>query len=146
MYFTGKDSAQFLQQTEYIDTALVPLLSIDLTKETLQNAASQSDYVLSLTNVLENQFKGRIVSFPSFSYVEGQPKEQLFNEWKSAFAASPFRHVIFLTGDAAWTQVDSSILWTPTIPLDSMDSKMKTKILDDQARQIIPRIAEIWNT
>ncbi|MFA1641265.1 DUF2487 family protein [Chryseomicrobium imtechense] len=146
MFYNGKDSTQFLQQTEFIDTALVPLISIGLKKETLHNAASQSDYVLSLVNALENQFKGRVVAFPSFCYVEGQEKEDLYGNWKLAFENSPFKHVLFITGDSEWLAIDDSVLWTPTIPLDSMDAKMKMKILDDQVRQIIPRIAEKWST
>lgn len=146
MFYTGRDSAQFLAQTEYIDTAIVPLIPVHVTKETMQMGASQADYILSLANALENQFKGRVVAFPSFSYVSGQSKEKLLVDWKSAFAASPFKHILFLTGDSEWNQLDGSIFWTATIPLDSMEPKMRGKILEDQVRQLIPRIAEKWNS
>lgn len=146
MFYTGRDSAQFLAQTDYIDTAIVPLIPVQLTKETMQNGASQADYILSLANALENQFKGRVVAFPSFSYVLGQSKEQLLLDWKTAFAASPFKHILFLTGDAEWNQLDPSVFWTATIPLDSMEPKLRGKILEDQVRQLIPRIAETWNS
>lgn len=146
MFYTGRDSAQFLAQTEYIDTAIVPLIPVHVTKETMQIGASQADYILSLANALENQFKGRVVAFPSFSYVSGQSKEQLLVDWKSAFATSPFKHILFLTGDSEWNQLDGSIFWTATIPLDSMEPKMRGKILEDQVRQLIPRIAEKWNS
>lgn len=144
MFYTGKDATQFLAQTEYIDTALIPLIPISFTKETIQQTASQADYLLSLVNALEAQFKGRVVAFPSFSYTDNQDLQALFSNWQESMHSTPFKHIIYLTADRKWGEVDTSILWTASIPLDSMDSKMRGKIIDDQLRQLIPRIAEKW--
>lgn len=145
MFYTGKDAAVFLSQQEFIDTAVVPLVPIGFNTKEIPQAASQADYLLTLVNTLENQFKGRVVAFPSFSYVDTQNKEELLNSWKNASLESPFKHIFYLTTDAEWTTVDKDVLWTASIPLDSMDSKMRSKIIEDQIRQLIPRIAERWN-
>lgn len=146
MFYTGKDAAVFLIQQDFIDTALIPLVPISFDSKVIPQAASQADYILSLVNALENQFKGRVVAFPSFSYVKTQNKQQLVNEWKTASDDSPFKNTFYLTTDSEWIGLDENVLWTASIPLDSMDSKMRSKIIDDQIRQLIPRIAERWNS
>lgn len=145
MFYTGKDAAVFLNQQEFIDTAIIPLVPISFGMKEIPQAASQAEYLLTLVNTLENQFKGRVVAFPSFSYVGTQNKEELLTFWKNESVDSPFKHILFLTTDAEWLTVDKSVLWTASIPLDSMDSKMRSKVIDDQIRQLIPRIADRWN-
>ena len=77
MHWNGKDSAVFQAQKEFIDTAVIPLTLIDGSDEGFQFAASAADFTLSLANVIENQFKGRIVLFPSFSYTKSQDKQSV---------------------------------------------------------------------
>lgn len=145
MFYTGKDAAVFLSQQEFIDTAVIPLVPISFDSSEIPHVASQAEYLLTLVNALEKQFKGRVVTFPSFSFVKTQDKQQLLNEWKNASINSPFKHTLYLTTDTELAGLDPMILWTASIPLDSMDSKMRTNIIEDQIRQLIPRIAERWN-
>ena len=77
MHWNGKDSAVFQAQKEYIDTAVIPLIVIDGSEHGFPFAASAADFTLSLANIIENQFKGRIVLFPSFSYTARQDKQSL---------------------------------------------------------------------
>lgn len=39
---------------------------------------------------------------------------------------------------------DQNVIWFPSIPLDSMDQKMKISVLEDQLRQLIPLFAKKW--
>ncbi len=145
MHWNGKDTAVFQTQKEYIDTAVVPLVLVDGSEHGFQFAASAADFTLSLANVIENQFKGRVVLFPSFSYTATQDKPSLLEAWKEELNKAQFKHVFFITSDREWSSIETeSIIWIPSIPLDSMDQKMKLSILEDQLRQLVPTFAKKW--
>ena len=146
MHWNGKDSSVFQAQKEYIDTAVVPLTLIDGSEQGFQFAASAADFTLSLANIIENQFKGRIVLFPSFSYTKNQDKLTLYNQWKEELNKAEFKHVFFITSDKEWSSLgeEKNIFWTPSVPLDSMDQKLRNSVLEDQLRQLIPTFAKKW--
>ena len=146
MHWNGKDSAVFQAQKEYIDTAVIPLTLIDGSQNGFQFAASAADFTLSLGNLIENQFKGRIVLFPSFSYTKNQDKYLLLENWMEELKKAQFKHIFYITSDRDWTTMeeDINIFWIPSIPLESMDQKMKNSVLEDQLRQLIPTFAKKW--
>ncbi|MCM3358795.1 MULTISPECIES: DUF2487 family protein [unclassified Psychrobacillus] len=146
MHWNGKDSTVFQAQKEYIDTAIVPLILIDGSEHGFPFAASAADFTLSLANTIENQFKGRIVLFPSFSYTGSQDKLSLLEAWNEEFKKAGFKHIFYVTSDREWSTMgeEQNVLWFPSIPLDSMDQKMKLSVLEDQLRQLIPRFANKW--
>lgn len=146
MHWNGKESAVFQAQKEYIDTAVIPLTLIDGSEQGFQFAASAADFTLSLANVMENQFKGRIVLFPSFSYTKNQDKLSLINSWREELAKAEFKHVFFITSDREWSTMEEeqNIIWIPAIPLESMDQKVRNSVLEDQLRQLIPIFAKKW--
>jgi hypothetical protein len=146
MHWNGKDSAVFQAQKEYIDTAIIPLTLIDGSQNGFQFAASAADFTLSLGNLIENQFKGRIVLFPSFSYTKNQDKYLLLENWMEELKKAQFKHIFYITSDRDWTTMeeDINIFWIPSIPLESMDQKMKNSVLEDQLRQLIPTFAKKW--
>ncbi|GGA25730.1 DUF2487 family protein [Psychrobacillus lasiicapitis] len=146
MHWNGKDSAVFQAQKEYIDTAVIPLIVIDGSEHGFGFAASAADYTLSLANLIENQFKGRIVLFPSFSYTTGQDKQSLLEIWKEELLKADFKYIFFITSDREWSTMgdEHDVIWTPSVPLDSMDQKMRNSVLEDQLRQLIPIFAKKW--
>ena len=146
MHWNGKDGAIFQAQKEYIDTAIIPLTWIDGSEQGFLFAASAADFILSLGNMIENQFKGRIVLFPSFSYTKKQDKQSLLDDWSEELKNAGFKHIFFITSDREWNTMEEekNVIWIPSIPLESMDQKMKNSILEDQLRQLIPIFAKKW--
>ena len=146
MHWNGKDSAVFLAQKEYIDTAIIPLTLIDGSEQGFQFAASAADFILSLANIIENQFKGRIVLFPSFSYTKNQDKQSLLENWNEELKKAEFKHTFYITSDREWSTMgeEHNVIWIPSIPLESMDQKMRNSVLEDQLRQLIPIFAKKW--
>jgi hypothetical protein len=146
MHWNGKDSTVYQAQKEFIDTAVIPLIQIDGSDEGFQFAASAADFTLSLANVIENQFKGRIVLFPSFSYTKSQDKQLVFKEWQEELNKASFKHIFYVTSDREWSTMgeEQNIIWIPSVPLDSMDQKMRNSVLEDQLRQLIPIFAKKW--
>ncbi|MGG2053963.1 DUF2487 family protein [Lysinibacillus pakistanensis] len=146
MYFNANDVTSFMAQKEFIDTAIVPLVSIDLTSEKIKQSGAEADFLLSLTSFIEQQFKGRLLLLPPFSYSTILKNEELPQLLESQLHNAGFKHVFFITCDHFWTNIGDvvNVIWLPAIPLESMDKGVKNSILEDQLRQVIPTFSTKW--
>lgn len=147
MHFNVKDLEQFQAQKQFIDTALVPLVHIDLSEEGLLQSGSSTDYLMSLAHFIEQQFRGRFVLFPSFSYTTNLRDEQFPSKLKEELLENDFKTIVFISCDHYWQSFkdELNIIWLPAIPLESMDKTVKQRILEDQLKQIIPVLTKAWN-
>jgi hypothetical protein len=146
MYFIGKDMDQYIQQKEYVDTAIVPLVEVDLSTEGVKRSAGASEYLQSLTALLEKQFKGRILLLPPISYAKKADRQRIAGELAEELKAADFKHVFYLTADASWRSIDSleNLLWLPAIPIEHMDQKFRNSVMEDQLRQVLPLFTKEW--
>lgn len=146
MYFNANDVTSFMAQKEFIDTAIVPLVSIDLTSEKIKQSGAEADFLLSLTSFIEQQFKGRLLLLPPFSYSTILKNEEMPQQLESQLHNAGFKHVFFITCDHFWTNIGDvvNVIWLPAIPLESMDKGVKNSILEDQLRQVIPTLSTKW--
>jgi hypothetical protein len=146
MYFIGKDMDQYIQQKEYVDTAIVPLVEVDLSKEGVKRSAGASEYLQSLTALLEKQFKGRILLLPPISYAKKANRERIAAELSEELEAAEFKHVFYLTTDAVWRTIESleNVLWLPAIPIEHMEQKFRNSVMEDQLRQVLPLFTKEW--
>lgn len=147
MHFNVKDLEQFQAQKQFIDTAIVPLVHIDLTDGGMQQSGSAVDYLLSLANFIEQQFRGRLVLLPPFSYTTNLRDEQFPSKLKEELLENGFKTIVFISCDHYWQifKDELNIIWMPAIPLESMDKAIKQRILEDQLKQIIPVLTNAWN-
>ncbi|MBZ5202265.1 YpiF family protein [Planomicrobium chinense] len=147
MHFLGKEIDQYLQQKEYVDTAVIPLVQLDLNPATMKSSASSSDYLQSLANLLEKQFKGRILLFPPVSYAKGADRARLGAELAAELDPTAFKHVFYLTTDTEWRSLEEvkNVLWLPAIPTESMDQSFKQSVMEDQLRQVLPLFITEWS-
>lgn len=146
MYFNAKDITEFMTQKEFIDTAIVPLVSVDLSNEKIKQSGAEADFLLSLTAFVEQQFKGRLLVMPPFSYSAVMKNEEMPKELETQLHNAGFKHVFFFTCDHFWTIIGETVnvIWLPAIPLESMDKGVKNSILEDQLRQVIPIFSTKW--
>ncbi len=146
MYFNANDVTSFMAQKDFIDTAIVPLVSIDLSSEKMKQSGAEVDFVMSLTSFIEQQFKGRLLVMPPFSYMTSLKNEELPQQLEAQLHNAGFKHVFFITCDHFWTNSGDivNIIWLPAIPLESMDASVKKSILEDQLRQVIPMLSTKW--
>ena len=69
---------------------------------------------MHLTTFIETQFKGRMMLMPPFAYTQSMDlTEQWLQHCHSDLSAASFKHVFFLTTDAAWTsiKIDGEVIW-----------------------------------
>lgn len=147
MHFTGRDMDQYVQQKEYVDTAVVPLVQLDLSAGGIKPSASASDYLQSLTNLLEKQFKGRILLFPPLSYSKSSDRARLAAEISSELGNTEFKHVFYVTTDPEWRTFEDvkHVIWLPAIPTENMDQSFKLSVMEDQLRQVLPVFIKEWS-
>ncbi|MGE7808706.1 YpiF family protein [Lysinibacillus capsici] len=146
MYFNANDVTSFMAQKDFIDTAVVPLVSIDLSSEKMKQSGAEVDFVMSLTSFIEQQFKGRLLVMPPFSYMTTLKNDDLPQQLEAQLHNAGFKHVFFITCDHNWTKSGEivNMIWLPAIPLESMDASVKKSILEDQLRQVIPMLSTKW--
>ena len=148
MFFTAKDMEQFQSQKQFIDTAIVPLLSLEFSDERSKQSSSAAEFLMSLTAFIEHQFRGRLLVTPPFSYMESSKESISLQAIYDELQAAGFKHIIFMTCDHYWTtsNVSFTIQWLPAIPLESMDKAIKQKILEDQLKHVIPTLTNAWTS
>ncbi|MDW0111615.1 DUF2487 family protein [Sporosarcina saromensis] len=147
MNWTGKDMDTYLQQKEYIDTLVVPLVKVQLNMDNMKTSASSTEFVMQLSSLIEMQFKGRMMFSPPFSYTASTDLAKMAETTLSDFRRTSFKHVFFLTTDHEWNEMDlpGQVLWMPSIPLESMEPSLRNSILEDQLRQLLPKFTEQWS-
>ncbi|MDG5470637.1 YpiF family protein [Jeotgalibacillus sp. ET6] len=151
MLWNAKEIGLYLKEKAYIDTVIVPILPISFTDRTKQEA-EQAEFITLLTNLLEKQFKGRMLLVPPFTYISGKGKGETekLQEWIEEFKENQFEHVFCLTSDIEWKEFEQdlggNLIWMPSIPLEHMEEKYKRKIIDDQVNQLVKLIVQKWQT
>ena len=147
MNYVVQDVTQFQLQKEFIDTAIVPLVRLNFSETGMKQSSSEANYLMSLTSFIEQQFRGRVMLIPPISYTEKINSAELAHQLHNELLEGGFKTVFFVTTDFEWTKVnDIHVIWLPAIPLESMDSVMKTRILQDQLQQIIPKLTAAWTS
>ena len=152
MNWNGKEIELYLKEKKFIDTAIVPLLPVGF-GEDMKTFAAQGEFISLLSMHLEHQFKGRLLLFPGFTYLKSEDKasaEKRLSEWRNEMKESGFQYVFFLTSDSDWKfsdeELDRSLMWLPSIPLDNLDEKYKHSIMEDQVKQLLNVIVKKWQT
>lgn len=147
MQFTVKDVQHFQAQKDFIDTAIVPLLFLNFGENMIKQSSSATEFLMSLTTFIEQQFKGRLMVLPPFSYTEQNKNGLFLPSLKEELQNAGFKHVLFITCDHSWTsfQDQLDVIWLPSIPLESMDMTVKRAVLEEQLKQVIPTLTSKWS-
>jgi hypothetical protein len=151
MKWIPEEVETYLKAMEYVDTAVVPLISLSFREEMKQSAAKHQ-FITLLTTHMERQFTGRILLFPSFTYLKSGSTEKVINElkeWEENIEKSNFKHIFYLTSESDWKiheqQLNGTILWLPAIPLESVSDSQKLSLIDSQVNQLLTLFMQKWN-
>ncbi len=147
MNWQANDMDVYLQQKDYIDTLLIPLLKIETEPTSMKSSSSSTEFLMHLSSFIENQFKGRIMLSPPFSYTQSTDLNVMADTLSKDIGLMEFKHVFYITTDSNWTSSDikDDVIWLPSIPLESMDKKLRLSIIEDQLRQVLPRLTKKWS-
>ncbi len=146
MHWNAKDMDTYLQQKEYIDTLLVPLVRLETDPTKMKSSASSTEFLMHLSTFIETQFKGRMMVMPPFTYTQSTNLTDMAATLSKDVALTPFKHVFYVTTDSEWTTTDieKEVIWLPAIPLESMDKSLRQSVIEDQLKQILPLLTKKW--
>jgi hypothetical protein len=151
MKWMTKDMDMYLQAKEYVDTALIPLIPISMGKD-LKFIVSMGEFIQIITNELERQFKGRLILFPPFTYLNHENMEERKNRllnWTNDMKENGMKHVFLISSDSSWKDIEGEIenpfIWLPTIPLEHLDEQYKQSLLSEQMKQLMPMFMKKWS-
>ncbi|QKE71824.1 DUF2487 family protein [Arthrobacter citreus] len=148
MKWTTNELNQVLENLEYIDTIVIPLCPVSLKKENISLAEQREDIII-LTSEIERTYKGRIVISPEFTYLpEESNKIDRLKAWYEGFKGEGIKHVFYLTCDFDWRQfeseMDESLIWLPTLNINSLDESSQRVIVDKQLSHINALFSKRW--
>ncbi|TKC19707.1 YpiF family protein [Robertmurraya kyonggiensis] len=150
MKWVANDIDMYLGAKEYVDTIVLPLFPISFGDD-IKQTTSMTEFISLLSIQLERQFKGRILMLPGYTYIKNNPDNVLIDDikrWEAEFQNQSFNHVFYLTSDSDWRtreeSFEGSLIWLPSLPLESMDEKYRNSILEDQVQQLIHLFVKKW--
>ncbi|KJJ41782.1 hypothetical protein UM89_10845 [Bacillus subtilis] len=141
------DAKDYLQSKDYIDTAVIPLISIKVGAH-FKVAAEKGEFTHLLSEELERQLKGRVYLLPPYTYVDRNEKTVQGLKDLREELISEFRHVVLLTSDESWNSEDAlgKIIVKPSVPLEHLNDSLKRKILDERTAEILNVLLQLWST
>ncbi|WP_246218197.1 YpiF family protein [Litoribacterium kuwaitense] len=142
-----KEVGQYLQEKEFVDTVVIPLIPLDLSS-TAKQTASMGEYILYVSAEIERQFKGRMLLLPSYSYWVGEEGAvERLQAWENQCREAGAKHVFFITSDVWWQQAytgEGTLLWLPAVPMENFDEEMRRKVVRDSVSGLIASFTEAW--
>ena len=141
MLFNTADLRVLKDEIEFIDTAIVPVVSIAFDNDVL-NHANNLELMQLVSIQLEKQLKGRLMITPVLTTVTDDfTSLQAYLEQLKAYG---FKNVISI----AYQDIDLEGLnhiKINSIPISDMDNEMKISIINDEVKTVIKQIIGVWN-
>ncbi|PEY71980.1 hypothetical protein CN355_17640 [Bacillus thuringiensis] len=149
MKWIVKDVEQFEQAREYVDTGVIPLLSISAAKE-MKMVVEQGEFIELLSMELEREYKGRVLLLPAFTYlVESQKNEKgRLQEWTNHLRSEDFKHIAYVTSDFSWKEdikeLQGDLFWFPSLALEQFSDQAKREVIHAHIKNIMVMLEEKW--
>ncbi|HHT7226791.1 TPA: YpiF family protein [Bacillus cereus] len=144
-----KDVEQFEQAREYVDTGVIPLLSISAAKE-MKMVVEQGEFIELLSMELEREYKGRVLLLPAFTYlVESQKNEKgRLQEWTNHLRSEGFKHIAYVTSDFSWKEdiqeLQGDLFWFPSLSLEQFSDQAKREVIHAHIKNIMVMLEDKW--
>ncbi|ALC81402.1 MULTISPECIES: DUF2487 family protein [Bacillus] len=145
MKWRAKDAELYLHSKEYIDTAIIPIVSVQLDSN-WKSIVTKGEYTSLITEELERQLKGRVFLFPSSTYVEKEFSLPFIRKLGDSVNRE-FRHVVFITTEEEWKDAleEFQVITIPHVPLEDLSTALKQKMVQDQIEKILNILLQYWN-
>lgn len=150
MKWLASDITFFINEREYIDTALIPLLPVEF-GDGIRQSVAMNEFITVMTAEIERQFKGRMLLVPPFTYLTSEniySCQENLGEWIQQMKKEGMQHVILITADPNWkkveTEIDELLVWMPLVPFENMDAEYKQQVISEQIKQLVPLVMDKW--
>jgi len=140
---------KYLEQKEYIDTVLIPLIPISW-KSDLIPSVREGEFIRTILQETERQLQGRVVLIPPFTYLKEETQEaklERIQKWESEIKRDNVKYVFFVTSDVEWKKAEdqlNGLIWSAPIPLEHMDERYRKDFIDENVGLIMKQVTEMW--
>ncbi|MBR7553246.1 DUF2487 family protein [Allobacillus sp. GCM10007491] len=153
MKYIEQDIKMYIQEKEYIDTAIIPLVPYAIHDDQEMVLTSFQQELMNLySHQLEQRLKGRIFLFPVYTYLKNSLIDneiERINHVIQEVKKQPFNEVFLLTFDKQWRKQSSSIegelVWLPAIKSGNLQSNEVREVIRSQIIDIEELIKESWS-
>jgi hypothetical protein len=139
---------QFIEAKEYIDTAIVPLIKIEL-GEQFKRALTNSAWLTGVASGIEGKLMGRVMLLPVYSYTGLEKEDYLIanlDTYTNHLQQHGFKNVIFLThnslGSSMKQQLNAEFISVAPENPESLD--ISSDEVDKLAQKMVPEIIAFW--
>lgn len=141
MLYNYRDLRVLKDEIEFVDTAIVPVVSVDFDGNLLHHA-NNLELIQLVTIQLEKQLKGRLMITPPLTTVAGDVSS--LETYKNQLMEYGFKIIISLSFDTH--EIDGvHNVKVKSIPISDMDNEMKISIINDEVKTVIKQIIGVWN-
>ncbi|MBY7143498.1 YpiF family protein [Virgibacillus sp. NKC19-3] len=152
MKWTKADIKKYIDEKEYIDTILIPLIPFHLSNDNdLEKSAFQAEVLSVFSNEIEKELTGRVLLTPNYYYLKSTSNEgevERINTWIEDIHTQPVAHLFFITFDADWKKnehaLNGDLLWLPAIHSGDLHSKEMHAVIRNQVEQVMDLIRSYW--
>ena len=143
------DIQKYLEQKEYIDTVIIPLVPISW-RQDLIASVREGEFIDTIIRETERQLQGRLVLTPPFTYLKTESetdKLERLRAFESEFKGENIKCVFFVTADVGWKKNENDLkglIWVAPIPLEHMDERYRKDFVDENVGLIMRHITEMW--
>ncbi|MCF6137567.1 YpiF family protein [Pseudalkalibacillus berkeleyi] len=149
MKWRSKDIDVYNQASEYVDTAVVPLIPISW-GQNKKNIVLKGEFPQLVSDELERQLKGRVVLFPPITYLESEKDEEILNRMEVLFEElkeSDMPYPVFITSDVRWSGspgLQEHIVTIPPVPLEHMEEEYQREVISEQVKHLLQIVTKKW--
>ncbi|WAA10568.1 DUF2487 family protein [Fervidibacillus albus] len=149
MRWNAEEAAVYFQSKEYIDTALIPVISLSFEDGKI-GSGDENEWIQWISMEIERQFKGRILLLPPLTYVhtfEKGERNNWFKLWVESLNGQCFNHIVLIGTDdlrSVTETLDCEYFQVPRVPLLHVEKQYKVSMMEHEVKQLLPRIVELW--
>lgn len=146
--YTSKE--RFVEHQEYVDTAIIPLVKLEL-GERFSRSLSLATWLTGIAHAVEEQLTGRVMLFPQHNYVETIAEEKLNEDLSLTsdyFKQHKFKHVVYVSIENELVQVDSEHHHLLAITAPKQDEEnnwqISKQLMEIEAQKLVPQLINLW--
>lgn len=145
MKWRAKDAELYLYSKEYIDTAIIPIVSVQV-ETNVKSVVANGEYTSLVVEELEKQLKGRVFLFPASTYLNKEISLPLVRKLGDSVKRQ-FKHVVFITAEEEWKGEleEFHMISILPVPLEDLSAAIKQKMIQDQIEKILNILLQYWN-
>ena len=141
MLYNYHDLSLIKDEIEFVDTAVIPVVDIDITDDRLENS-NNIELMQHVLFLLEKQLKGRLLITPLFSVINNDAKSVV--DYGNQLKDFGFKHIVILTVNNRDIDEFDQIKLN-SIPLENFEADVMQSLVKDEMTNVLKQIIKFWN-